>query len=175
MAAALKTFILALPTLANDPLVESLEQINLEISNYKAELGRSGGGYVQIRTKSGTNELHGLLYEFLRNDKFDARNFFAASKPVLRYNQFGASLRGPIRKDKTFLFANYEGLLIRRQQTVIAGVPTVAEMSFCYMSRHLFLYVAWRHAAPDPDISNLVDLAESLTLILGRLNRQHQI
>ncbi len=80
-----------------------------------------------MTTKSGTNELHGSLYEFLRNDKFDARNFFAASKPVLRYNQFGASLGGPIRKDKTFFFANYEGLLVRRQQTVVASVPTVAE------------------------------------------------
>jgi hypothetical protein len=112
-----------------DPPVESLEEMNVEISNYKAELGRSGGGYVQMTTKSGTNELHGSLYEFLRNDKLDARNFFAASKPVLRYNQFGASLGGPIRKDRTFFFLNYEGLIVRRQQTVLASVPSVAEVS----------------------------------------------
>jgi hypothetical protein len=80
-----------------------------------------------MTTKFGTNELHGSLYEFLRNDKLDARNFFSASKPVLRYNQFGASLGGPIRKDKTFFFVNYEGLLVRRHQTVLASVPTLAE------------------------------------------------
>lgn len=122
-----QNILLGVATLVYDPPVESLEEMNVEISNYKAELGRSGGGYVQMTTKSGTNELHGSLYEFLRNDKLDARNFFSASKPVLRYNQFGASLGGPIRKDKTFFFANYEGLLIRRQQTILASVPTVAE------------------------------------------------
>lgn len=123
-----QNILLGVATLVYDPPVESLEEMNVEISNYKAELGRSGGGYIQMTTKSGTNELHGSLYEFLRNDKFDARNFFAASKPVLRYNQFGASLGGPIRKDKTFFFVNYEGLLIRRQQTVVASVPTTEEV-----------------------------------------------
>lgn len=122
-----QNILLGVATLVYDPPVESLEEFNVEISNYKAELGRSGGGYVQMTTKSGTNELHGSLYEFLRNDRLDARNFFASAKPVLRYNQFGASLGGPIRKDKTFFFANYEGLEIRRQQTILASVPAVAE------------------------------------------------
>ncbi|HYP05794.1 MAG TPA: TonB-dependent receptor, partial [Bryobacteraceae bacterium] len=122
-----QNILLGVATLVYDPPVESLEEMNVEISNYKAELGRSGGGYVQMTTKSGTNELHGSLYEFLRNDKLDARNFFSASKPVLRYNQFGGSLGGPIRKDKTFFFVNYEGLLVRRQQTVLASVPSIAE------------------------------------------------
>jgi hypothetical protein len=122
-----QNILLGVATLVYDPPVESLEEFNVEISNYKAELGRSGGGYVQMTTKSGTNQLHGSLYEFLRNDRLDARNFFASSKPVLRYNQFGASLGGPIRKDKTFFFANYEGLQIRRQQTILASVPTEAE------------------------------------------------
>lgn len=122
-----QNILLGVATLVYDPPVESLEEFNVEISNYKAELGRSGGGYVQMTTKSGTNNFHGSLYEFLRNDKFDARNFFASSKPVLRYNQFGASFGGPIRKDKTFFFANYEGQQIRRQQTILASVPTVAE------------------------------------------------
>lgn len=122
-----QNILLGVATLVYDPPVESLEEFNVEISNYKAELGRSGGGYVQMTTKSGTNQVHGSLYEFLRNDRLDARNFFASSKPVLRYNQFGASLGGPIRKDKTFFFANWEGLQIRRQQTIIASVPAVAE------------------------------------------------
>lgn len=122
-----QNILLGVATLVYDPPVESLEEFNVEISNYKAELGRSGGGYVQMTTKSGTNELHGSVYEFLRNDRLDARNFFAAAKPVLRYNQYGASLGGPIRKDKTFYFVNYEGLQIRRQQTQVASVPTLAE------------------------------------------------
>ncbi|MBX5495285.1 MAG: TonB-dependent receptor [Bryobacteraceae bacterium] len=122
-----QNILLGVATLSYDPPVESLEEFNVEISNYKAELGRSGGGYIQMTTKSGTNQFHGSLYEFLRNDKLDARNFFAESKPVLRYNQYGASLGGPIRKDKTFFFANYEGLEIRRQQTIVASVPGVAE------------------------------------------------
>ena len=122
-----QNILLGVATLMYDPPVESLEEFNVEVSNYKAELGRSGGGYVQMTTKSGTNQFHGSLYEFLRNDKLDARNFFSASKPQLRYNQFGASVGGPIRKDRTFFFANYEGLQIRRQQTIIASVPTVAE------------------------------------------------
>jgi hypothetical protein len=122
-----QNILLGVATLVYDPPVESLEEFSVEISNYRAELGRTGGGYVQMTTKSGTNEFHGSLYEFLRNDKLDARNFFASSRPVLRYNQFGASLGGPIRKDKTFFFANYEGLRIRRQQTRVASVPTLAE------------------------------------------------
>lgn len=122
-----QNILLGVATLVYDPPVESLEEFNVEISNYKAELGRSGGGYVQMTTKSGTNALHGSLYEFLRNDKLDGRNFFAASRPKLRYNQFGASLGGPIRKDRTFFFANYEGLRIRREQTILASVPSAAE------------------------------------------------
>jgi hypothetical protein len=102
MEAVPQNILLGVATLVYHPPVESLEEMNVEVSNYKAELGRPGGGYVQMTTKSGTNELHGSLYEFLRNDKLDARNFFSASKPVLRYNQFGASLGGPIRKDRTF-------------------------------------------------------------------------
>ena len=124
-----QNILLGVATLVYDPPVESLEEFNVEISNYKAELGRSGGGYVQMTTRSGTNELHGSLYEFLRNDRLDARNFFASARPVLRYNQFGASAGGPIRKDRTFLFANYEGIRIRRQQTILASVPARAEIA----------------------------------------------
>lgn len=122
-----QNILLGVATLMYDPPVESLEEFNVEISNYKAELGRSGGGYVQMTTKSGTNQVHGSVYEFLRNDSFDARNFFASSKPVLRYNQFGGSLGGPVRKDKTFYFVNYEGLRIKRQQTILTSVPGLAE------------------------------------------------
>lgn len=124
-----QNMLLGVATLSFDPPVESLEEFNVEIANYKAELGRSGGGYVQMTTRSGTNQFHGSAYEFFRNDALDARNFFSANKPVLRYNQFGASFGGPIRRDRTFFFANYEGIRNNRQNTIIASVPTAAERS----------------------------------------------
>lgn len=123
-----QNILLGVATLNYDPPVESLEEFNVEVANYKAELGRTGGGYIQMTTRSGTNRFHGSAYEFLRNDAFDARNFFSAAKPVLRYNQFGASIGGPIRKDKTFFFFNYEGIRNNRQNTLLASVPTAAEI-----------------------------------------------
>jgi hypothetical protein len=90
-------------------------------------MGRTGGGVVQMTTKSGTNKLHGSAYWFIRNDAFDARNFFAARKPVLRYNQPGASISGPIRRDKTFFFFNYEAIRRKSQDTAIVSIPSPAE------------------------------------------------
>ncbi len=89
---------LGVSTLNFDPPIESLQEFHVSVSNYAAELGRTGAGVVQMTTKSGTNELHGSFYGSLRNDKFDARNFFAATKPKLRDGLFGASLGGPVRK-----------------------------------------------------------------------------
>ncbi|MBI3681805.1 MAG: TonB-dependent receptor [Acidobacteria bacterium] len=122
-----QNILLGVATLTFDPPIDSLEEFNVEISNYKAELGRTGGGVVQMTTKSGTNNFHGTLYEFLRNDALDARNFFSATKPVLRYNQFGGSLGGRIRRDRTFFFANYEGIRRTSQSTMIASIPSAAE------------------------------------------------
>ena len=114
-------------TLVYDPPVESLQEFNVAMSNYAAELGRTGGGVIQMTTKSGTNELHGSAYEFFRNDDLNARTFFAATRPILRYNLFGAAIGGPIRKNKTFFFYNYEGLRNTTYVATILGVPTVAE------------------------------------------------
>ncbi|MBM3767107.1 MAG: TonB-dependent receptor [Acidobacteria bacterium] len=110
-----------------DPPIESLQEFSVSISNYSAELGRTGGGVVQMTTKSGTNQFHGSAYEYLRNDAFDARTFFAAAKTPLRYNLFGASFSGPIRKDKTHFFFNYEGRRTKSGSTFIHNVPTPAE------------------------------------------------
>jgi hypothetical protein len=122
-----QNILLGVATLTFDPPIEALEEFNVEISNYKAELGRTGGGVVQMTTKSGTNFLHGSAYEYLRNDALDARNFYSATKPFLRYNLFGASIGGPIRRDRTFFFYNYEGTRTKRQNTQILGVPTTPE------------------------------------------------
>ena len=122
-----QNILLGVATLSFDPPIEALEEFSVEISNYKAELGRTGGGAVQMTTRSGTNSLHGSAYSFLRNDAVDARNFFSAGKPVLRYNLSGASIGGPIRKDRTHYFFNLEQTRVRRQQTQILSVPTRAE------------------------------------------------
>ncbi len=118
---------LGVPTLMFDPPVESMQEFNVSISNYSAELGRTGGGVIQMTTKSGTNQFHGSAYEFFRNDALNTRTFFSSTIPPLRYNLFGASLGGPVIKNKTFFFFNYEG---RRQVSPTnrsVNVPTVAE------------------------------------------------
>ncbi len=118
---------LGVPTLEYDPPVESMQEFNVSVSNYAAELGRTGGGVIQMTTKSGTNEFHGSLYEYFRNDDLNTRTFFAKTIPELRYNLFGGSVGGPIIKNKTQFFFNYEG---RRQIAAVdqrLNVPTLAE------------------------------------------------
>ena len=92
-----------------NPPVESLREFKVESNNYAAEFGRSGNGLIIMSTRSGTNDFHGALYHNFRNDAIDARTFFAPSIAPLRYNIFGGSLGGPIKKDQTFFFVNYEG------------------------------------------------------------------
>ena len=84
--------------------LENVQEFRVESNNYPAELGTGTGGQVSVVTKSGTNQFHGSLFEYLRNDVFDARNTFDISKPALRMNQFGGSIGGPIIKEKTFFF-----------------------------------------------------------------------
>ncbi|HMC75331.1 MAG TPA: carboxypeptidase regulatory-like domain-containing protein, partial [Terriglobales bacterium] len=93
------------------PSQEAVQEFRVVNSSYGTEFGRAVGGIVNIITKSGTNSLHGSVYEYFRNDKMDAENKLAAAGGFnkLRQNQFGATLGGPIIKDKTFYFANYEG------------------------------------------------------------------
>ena len=103
--------------------VDAIEEFSVLTSNYTAEYGRTSGGVVNAITRSGTNEFHGDVYEFLRNSALDARNYFDPSTiPPFRRNQFGAAAGGPIRKDHTFFFADYEGL---RQSLGVTNVDTV--------------------------------------------------
>ncbi len=92
-----------------NPPVESLREFKVESNNYAAEFGRTGNGLIIMSTRSGTNDLHGALYHNFRNDKLDARTFFAPRIAPLRYNIFGGSLGGPIDRDRTFFFVNFEG------------------------------------------------------------------
>ncbi len=102
--------------------VDAVEQFTVLTSNYPAQVGRSSGGVVGASTRSGTNNFHGDVFEFLRNSALDARNFFDTAKPPFRRNQFGASAGGPIWKDHTYIFGDYESL---RSSTGITQVDTV--------------------------------------------------
>jgi hypothetical protein len=103
--------------------VDAISEFSVLTTNYSTEYGRASGGIINAITKSGTNNFHGSVYEFLRNSSLDARNFFdLGGVPPFRRNQFGASAGGPIRKGKTFIFGDYEGL---RQFLSISQVDTV--------------------------------------------------
>jgi hypothetical protein len=118
---------LGVPTLEYDPPVESMQEFNIAISNYAAELGRTGGGVIQMTTKSGSNQFHGSAYEYFRNDDLNTRTFFSKTIPELRYNLFGASVGGPIIKNKTQFFFNYEGRRQIANTNEALNVPTLAE------------------------------------------------
>ena len=103
--------------------VDAIQEFSVMTSNFSAEYGKSSGGVVNAISRSGTNQFHGSAYEFLRNSALDARNFFDGSTiPPFKRNQFGASAGGPIRKDRTFVFGDYEGI---RQAKGITNVDTV--------------------------------------------------
>jgi hypothetical protein len=104
--------------------IETIREFRVEANTYSAEYGRNSGGQISALSKSGGNELHGSLYEFHRNDNFDARNFFDPSrKPEFKRNQFGGSIGGPLRRDRTFFFFGYESLRERLGRTISTVVP----------------------------------------------------
>ncbi len=102
--------------------LDTIAEFRVQTSGYQAEYGRAAGSSINIVTKSGGNQLHGEVYDYLRNDAVDASNFFATEKPEFRYNDFGANLNGPIRHKHSFYFVNYEG---SRQVIGITGSGTV--------------------------------------------------
>ena len=109
------------------PVVDSVQEFKVRTGNYGAEFGGYGGAHIDYSLKSGANNFHATLWEFFRNDALDARNAFATgSKPVLRQNQYGAMVSGPIVRNKTFFMTTYQGYR-RRQQRILQGtVPTAA-------------------------------------------------
>lgn len=111
------------------PPVDGIREFETLLSSYDASFGRNSGGQVNVVLRSGGNQFHGTAYEFLRNDALDARNYFApeGSAPKYRRNQFGFSLGGPIRRNKTFFFGDYEARRVREGITRITNVPTALE------------------------------------------------
>jgi hypothetical protein len=118
------------------PPVDAIQEFKVETNNYSAESGRSAGAVLNATIKSGTNQFHGVVWEFLRNDKLDAANFFehgpGITKGKYRQNQFGFTLGGPIRHDKTFFFVDYEGLRVRQAIPYVTTVPTDLERTSGY-------------------------------------------
>ena len=109
------------------PSVDAIQEFKVVTNGYSAEYGRSSSGVVSVALKSGSNQFHGVGYEFLRNQDVDAKNLFAATIPPYKRNQFGAALGGPILKNKTFFFADFELARIITSTAVVSTVPTLAE------------------------------------------------
>lgn len=105
------------------PSVDAIQEIKIETANYSAEFGSEAGGHINVVTRSGSNQIHGVLYEFLRNDKMDARDSFADRKSKLRRNTFGGTIGGPFLKDKTFYFFSWESMRLRQGFTQNTTVP----------------------------------------------------
>jgi hypothetical protein len=151
---------------ANLPPPDAIQEFKAQTSNFSAEFGRAGGAVVNASIKSGTNNFHGTLWEFLRNDKFDAigvDQWFAPAsarkKGELRRNQFGAAIGGPIVKKKMFFFADFEGTRIRTGAEYNSTVPTAAEVNSGYTD-----FSDW-----------LTQSSTTYTDVLGRSFNQNQI
>ncbi|HEY6945752.1 MAG TPA: carboxypeptidase-like regulatory domain-containing protein, partial [Candidatus Acidoferrum sp.] len=128
--------------------VDAVREFNVQRDSYSAEFGKHPGAQVLIVTRSGSNQLHGTAFEFLRNNALDAANFFdQGSVPPFQRNQFGASLGGPLRTDKTFLFGNYEGFRQNLHQTSVAFVPSAASRAAAVASVQPLLNL-WPTPAP---------------------------
>ena len=112
---------------ALEPPIDAITEFRILTNTASAEFGHSAGSTTNIVTRSGSNQLHGSVYDFLRNDDFDARNFFAQHVEPLKQNQFGATIGGPIRREKTFFFGYYEGFRNLQGQTYTSTVPSILE------------------------------------------------
>jgi Carboxypeptidase regulatory-like domain len=132
--------------------VDAVREFNVQRDSYSAEFGKHPGGQVIIVTQSGSNNWHGAVFEFLRNNALDAPNFFdQGSAPPFQRNQFGASAGGPLRADKTFLFANHEGFRQHLHQTSAAFVPDLQSRADAAPSVAPLLALWPTPSAADPD------------------------
>jgi hypothetical protein len=112
------------------PVLDSIAELNVLTGNDAPEFGTASGGQIAVVTKSGSSEWHGSLFEFLRNTNLDARNYFSLARAGFHQNQFGATLGGPVRRDRLFFFADYQGTRVAEGiDTGLISVPTAAERS----------------------------------------------
>src|SRR6185369_6914677 len=112
------------------PTLDSIAEFRLLTNSFNAEYGRFSGGIVNVVTKSGTNEVHGSVYEFLRNEKLDARSYFDPERGDFKRNQFGGTIGAPIVKNKVFFFGDYQGTReVRGVSSGVINVPSLLERS----------------------------------------------
>ena len=120
-----------LNTLVMVPVVDAIQEYRVLTSNYAAEYGESAGSVTEVETKSGSNQYHGTAWEFLRNDKLNANTFFnnrsGVARPGFRRNEFGATAGGPIIRNKTFFFGDYQGIRLTQPLTQTSTIPTLAQ------------------------------------------------
>src|SRR5271156_2682274 len=109
------------------PPVDTISEFRIITHGANAEFGGALGSTTNIITRSGTNQVHGTLWEFLRNDALDANNYFALTKEPLKQNQFGATVGAPVKKDRTFIFGFYEGFRNRQGETALTTVPSLKQ------------------------------------------------
>ena len=149
---------LLLSTVVIIPSIDALQEFKVQTSTYSAEFGRSLGGVVNLQTKSGTNSFHGSVFEFIRNDKLDANDWFnnlnGRARPPFKQNQFGGTLGGPIWRNKTFFFADYQGLRVRQANSFLSTIPTVAMRNGDFSSIKRPIYDATTRA---PFANNKID------------------
>ena len=112
-------------TIGVKPAIDAIQEIRVQTNLYSAESGRTGGGVINLLTKSGTNEFHGSAYEFYRNARFDERDYFATIDPINNQHQFGGSLGGPVLRNRTFFFGDYERLNATSGQVNNLTIPTL--------------------------------------------------
>ena len=144
-------------SLVNNVSPDFIQEVKLQTSNFSAEYGRFSGPAFNIMTKSGTNQFHGGVFEFFRNNDLDARNFFAAQKTALRFNNFGYDLGGVIKKDKLFFFLGEEWKRLRQQQNPTrVTVPTNALLSGNFAGQAQLFFPGTKNPIPNNDISALM-------------------
>lgn len=135
--------------------LENVQEFRVDSNSYPAEYGTGTGGQVNVVTKSGGNHFHGSLFEYLRNEKLDARNWFDRDfKSPLRLNQFGFSLGGPIVKNKLFFFASYEGYRLRSGINIVEGVPKLSRCASAVASVRLLCEGAFLAAGAARIVTN---------------------
>ena len=150
---------------AVQPSPDTIQEFRVLTNTFDAEFGRNSGSVVNVVTKSGTNDFHGDLYEFFRNQVLNARGFFDTARPDFKQNQFGGTLGGPIKKDRTFFFGSYEGRRIRQgTSSDVVTVPTGAERSGDFSGDQGFNFTGMLQ---DDNVANILNSRPGCAAALG--------
>ena len=151
------------------PSIEAIEEVQVQTNNFSSEFGRGNGAVINLRTKSGTNQFHGRLWEFHRNAALNARNFFATNTPPQVFNQFGGNMGGPIIKDRTFFFGSYEGTrnAAGRASSFQVETPQLRDYVKLTAPNSIANQLLTQFAAPTPQIINNCTAASNNCLSIG--------